>query len=359
MPLPNDVIIAAAGGGKTTRIARRALATPRERAAMVTFTNNNTEEIEKRLRELNACVPPHITVRSWFSFLIREMARPYQNALYSRRIDGLHWSNGQSTRGIAKTNIVQFYFSKSALVYSDKVAQFICAVNQATGGAVVARLEQRFDRIYIDEIQDMAGYDFDLIELLLKSEIKMTLVGDHRQATFRTNNAAKNKATSGINIIDRLKAWETMGLCTLTYDVETHRCNQQIADLADSLYPDQPKTRSKNQTKTGHDGVFVIATAHVPAYMERFRPQVLRLDRRTACQEFEAKNFGDSKGLTFERVLIFPHKKGMDWLSTGNIAHIEGSLSKLYVGITRARYSVTFVTDAETGLPNVARHKED
>src|SRR6185436_21045905 len=100
MPSLSDVVISAAGGGKTTRIARRALAAPAEHAAMVTFTNNNTDEIEKRLCELNMCVPPHIEVRSWFAFLIREMARPYQNALYLRRIEGLHWSEGQSTRGI-------------------------------------------------------------------------------------------------------------------------------------------------------------------------------------------------------------------------------------------------------------------
>src|SRR5688572_597950 len=123
MPSPSDVVIAAAGGGKTTRIARRALAAQGERAAMVTFTNNNTDEIEKRLCELNMSVPPHVEVRSWYSFLIREMARPYQNALYPRRIDGMHWVEGRSTMYAKKANVAHFYFSNHALIYSDKVAQ--------------------------------------------------------------------------------------------------------------------------------------------------------------------------------------------------------------------------------------------
>ena len=65
-------------------------------------------------------------------------------------------------------------------------------------------------------------------------------------------------------------------------------------------------------------------------------------------------NFGDSKGMTFERVLIFPHKKGQHWLRTGDLSHIEGSASKLYVGITRARHSVTFVFDGDCALVEVS-----
>jgi DNA helicase-2/ATP-dependent DNA helicase PcrA len=37
----NDVIIAAAGGGKTTNIVTRALEAPSERSALVTYTQNN------------------------------------------------------------------------------------------------------------------------------------------------------------------------------------------------------------------------------------------------------------------------------------------------------------------------------
>jgi len=59
------------------------------------------------------------------------------------------------------------------------------------------RLSQRFDHIFVDEVQDMAGYDLDVLELMLKAGIQMTLVGDHRQATFRTNQASKHKAFVG------------------------------------------------------------------------------------------------------------------------------------------------------------------
>jgi DNA helicase-2/ATP-dependent DNA helicase PcrA len=356
VPSLNEAVIAAAGSGKTTRIVQQAIRSASERCAMVTFTLNNTEETQKRLYELNSSIPDHIEVRSWYSFLLRELARPYQNFLYQKRIDGMSWSQGRSTPYVKKSNIGRFYFGNGNHIYSDKVSQFVCDCNQASKGAVIRRLEQRFDRIYIDELQDLAGHDLELLELLLKSRIKLTLVGDHRQSTFRTNNASKNKAYWGFNIIKKLEQWKNAGLCGIRYETETRRCNQAIANLADAFFPSEPKTTSKNDQVTGHDGVFLVSREAVDQYVANYRPQVLRLDKRTDCGGYEAKNLGDSKGLTFERVLIFPHKLAQSWLSTGDFEHVAKTASRLYVGITRARYSVAFVHDGNTPISGIARH---
>jgi DNA helicase-2/ATP-dependent DNA helicase PcrA len=237
------------------------------------------------------------------------------------------------------------------------LARFVCECDKASGGAVIDRLEQRFDRLYIDEIQDMAGWDIDVIEFLLKSNIHVTLVGDHRQATFRTNNAAKNMSYVGSKIIRKFRDWNKAKLCTLDYEVETHRCNQRIADVADGFFPQEPKTKSLNQRTTGHDGVFIIASTDVRSYVEKYCPQVLRLDVRTNCHGLSAMNFGESKGLTFERVLIFPHQSAKKWLSTGKLTHVEKSAEKMYVGVSRARYSVAFVYDGTTSVDGIVAYR--
>jgi DNA helicase-2/ATP-dependent DNA helicase PcrA len=219
-------------------------------------------------------------------------------------------------------------------------------------------LEQRFDRIYVDEVQDLAGYDIDLIELVLRSKIKLTLVGDHRQSTFRTNNSARNSGYVGIKTKRKFEEWQDQGLCKLAYELETHRCNQFIADLADMFFSKEPKTISLNAANTGHDGVFAVHSSDVGAYVTRYRPQILRLDVRTDCRGYDAMNFGESKGTTFDRVLIFPHKLGIKWLSSGNFTHVSGSASKLYVGITRARHSVAFVLDEDVKVAGVCRYMD-
>ena len=352
MPSNSEALVWAAGGGKTTEIVRRALAT-KERAALVTFTNNNTDEIINKLYEQNRFVPENVEVRSWLSFLLREMARPYRNSLYDKRIDGMVLVSGRSDMYSRAADIGRHYFGNGNIIYSDKVAKFVCECNKATGGAVIRRLERRFNRIYIDEMQDLAGYDFDVLELIMNSAVKLTLVGDHRQSTFKTNNSARHAGASGLQFIEKLKEWEARKLCGLSYQTESHRCNQEILDLSDAFFPLEPKTVSRNDTDTGHDGVFTVSPKMVDRYIKEYGPQVLRLDRRTSCGDYDARNMGDSKGLTFARVLIFPHKLGVKWLSTGNFAHVMGSRPKLYVGITRARYSVAFVFEGDCKIDGV------
>jgi DNA helicase-2/ATP-dependent DNA helicase PcrA len=213
------------------------------------------------------------------------------------------------------------------------------------------RLSQRFDHIFVDEIQDMAGYDLDVLELILKAGIKLTLVGDHRQATLKTNQGKKNSAFGGINIIKKFKAWDKAGLAGLTYEQHTYRCHQHIADLGDSFFPGEPTTKSLSDAITGHDGVFIVASAKIDSYVSTFAPQVLRFDKKTACHDLPAMNFGESKGLTFDRVMIFPHGLAKKWLSTGKISHVEKSAAKMYVGATRARYSLAFVHDGAVAIP--------
>jgi DNA helicase-2/ATP-dependent DNA helicase PcrA len=107
---------------------------------------------------------------------------------------------------------------------------------------------------------------------------------------------------------------------------------------------------------TGHDGAFLVSAKSVPAYVEHYRPQVLRLDRRTQCNDYAAMNFGESKGMTFDRVLVFPHAKGRQWLVSGNYDHVKDSAAKMYVGVTRARHSVAFVCDEPSRVPGLVRY---
>ncbi|MBY5518302.1 UvrD-helicase domain-containing protein [Rhizobium leguminosarum] len=349
----NNVVICAAGGGKTTRIAREALADPSQRVAILTYTDNNIQGIQKCIVEENLVPAAHIEVLSWFTFLLRELTRPYQNVLYTKRVKGIHWVPGRSDKFATPDKVGRYYFGNSDLVYSDKIARFACECDAASGGKVFARLRERFDRIFIDEIQDMAGWDLELLEAMMRAGIKLTLVGDHRQPTFRTNYAGKNSGYGGYKIIKKFREWDERGLCTLEYQSHTHRCNQAITDFADALYKDEPKTESLNKEDTNHDGVFHIRPQDVADYVKAWQPQVLRYDKTNKCAGLPAMNFGISKGMTFDRVLIFPTKVMTAWLTTGDDKHIDGSRAKIYVAVTRARYSVVFVHPDPPGLPGI------
>ena len=175
MPSSSRIIICAAGGGKTTTIVQNACSESASRCALITYTRNNEREIHRKFYNLGPAIPAHVEVMSWFTFLLRELARPYRPVLHTERIDGFSWQEGRSVPFIAERHTSQHYFYEGRYIYSDKIAKFVCECNRLSGGMVMGRLAQRFDHIFIDEVQDLAGYDLEILELALRAGIQLTL----------------------------------------------------------------------------------------------------------------------------------------------------------------------------------------
>ena len=72
--------------------------------------------------------------------------------------------------------------------------------------------------------------------------------------------------------------------------------------------------------------------------------------RKNVNENYKTMNFGEAKGLSFERVLIYPTKPFIDWFINNESDLAETSRSKLYVAITRARYSVGIVINNKQNL---------
>ena len=93
-----------------------------------------------------------------------------------------------------------------------------------------------------------------------------------------------------------------------------------------------------------NDGIFWVHENDIDKYVDIYNPVQLRYDKRTKVNPIpKTMNFGLSKGLTFNRVLIYPTKPMLEWLSGKSKDMKDESLSKFYVAVTRARYSVAFV----------------
>lgn len=65
--------------------------------------------------------------------------------------------------------------------------------------------------------------------------------------------------------------------------------------------------------------------------------------QRTNCNNYSALNFDDSKGLTFDQILIIPHGKLKELLKTSDFREIEKSVAKVYVAVNHAKCSEVFV----------------
>lgn len=339
MPL-NKAVVACAGSGKTTLIVSEALKVKNSNVLITTYTNENIDQIKQSIIEQNGFIPKNIFVVPWFTFLLRDGVRPYQSCMStSPRVESILF---QDT--LSRFHKKNDYFTKNNYIYSQKLSEFVFECNLKSGGLVIKRLEKIYTHIFIDELQDFAGYDLNFFEELFKSSINVIAVGDPRQSTFATNNSSKNSKYRGSKIYEWLQEQEQKGNISIEEKTDCHRCNQTICDYADLLYPLLPKTTSKNTTTTSHDGVFLVQKHELEEYIKQHTPVILRYNKRSKTFDYIALNIGLSKGRTYDRVLVFPTKNMVEFIKTKD--HTKaGDVSKLYVAITRARHSVAFVVN--------------
>lgn len=342
MPSPDNLaIIAAAGASKTQSVIDLALAPDAGRVLVTTYTNENLRQIAGRMQAAGGVIPPNVRLAGWFSFLLGDGVRPYQASLLGRVgvVGGLNFV-GQRPRYVSSGTPAQYYLDSTGDVYRDEMAALVYRIEQASAGAVVQRLESLYDHILVDEVQDLVGWDLEVLDLLFASRISVTVVGDPRQHTFSTNQGTKNKKYRGAGLVDWLA--ERSAVCEREDRDVSHRCHGEICDFASELFPHMPPMRSGHDDVTGHDGIFTVSPFEALAYFEEHRPQVLRRDKRANTYGLPAMNIGVSKGSTFNRVLIIPTKPMREYLETRDPSKLKAPES-LYVAVTRARHSVAFV----------------
>ncbi len=353
----HHLMIAGAGAGKTTFLVERALSLPGY-TLITTYTIRNSEEIKDKIRVLNhGVVPGNIEVLPWDTFLIQHGAKPFQRSLRfsdgrpAPLVRGMLLVNSQAEGAPRKMNSKQYgyYMTSSGQIYSDKLANYVCQCDDASDGAVIKRIIGCYNRIYIDEVQDLAGYDLEIINRLLhQTQAEIIMTGDPRQFIFRTHWEKKNQPynTGKIDtyITDRCRDTD----CMIDYKTlnRSFRCRPELCDFSSLLYSEFPPVQSITEyNDTLHDGVFLVREEDVDDYLDRLNPVIqLRWNARVIVNpRAMVLNMGEAKGTTFDRVLIYPTTDMLKWISDHGQDLSQEARSKLYVALTRARYSVGIV----------------
>lgn len=343
----NRLTLAVAGSRKTQSIVDAcAQGAPEKRRLVVTFTQTGQAELERRLQ--TECAPGSVPeVMGWFAFLLRHCVRPYLPLLFqNQQLRGLNF-DGKPVGGRYATGVAR-YFDAGGGAYRLHLSKLAFEVLKMSRGAAMDRISHIYDEIYIDEVQDLTGCDLHILERLLQAEsMDLHMVGDVRQSVFDTNPQDPNlKKYRGVAMLDWFELYEEKGLLDVSHNVETWRSNQAIADFSDQLFPAEftfASTISRQVTATGHDGMFAITAADVPSYVDQFQAQPLRESKTTArTSDLPFRNFGKVKGLTFDRVVIYPTAPIAKYLTDGTELKPKTACG-LYVAVTRAKYSVAFV----------------
>ncbi|WP_432948286.1 hypothetical protein ACQPXM_13305 [Kribbella sp. CA-253562] len=348
----NQLTLAVAGSRKTQGIVDACAASATDKRILIlTYTTVNQDELRSRLAS-HAGGHANIEVMGWFSFLITHFVRPFLPfAFHGKRVRGFDFESPPPE--YAKNISYSKYFNSSDQVRRVHLSQAAALVENASAGAAVKRLARMYDVIYIDEVQDLCGYDLEILRLLMDSPIPIDMVGDVRQAVLVTNDREKkHKKYMYMGIWNWFREQEKAGRLTITQRAETWRCRAEIAALADSLFGVDwgfDQTVSLNDLCTAHDGIYLVRECDVPDYLDSYSPLFLRYSANSAKGEpYEFMNFTVSKGLSREHVLIWPTAAIKKLLADGTPLP-ERTAAQLYVAVTRASQSVAFVMDSAAG----------
>lgn len=344
--MANHLTLAVAGSRKTQGIVDRCASLPRERRVLVlTYTQVNQGELVSRLRQ-HVGDHHHVEVMGWFTFLLRHFARPFLPFKFAgRRVLGFNF-DGRPHR--MATGISRF-LDASGAAYGCELGRLAHELVAQSRGALLRRLEGIYDEILIDEVQDLSAHDWEIIDVLLHSSIDIRMVGDIRQSVLATNpRSTKNVKYSYAGSIKWARERQVKGVLDILENVTTWRCHPVVARFSDSIFDPSwefPDTQSKNETVTGHDGVFLLSTQHVAEYVRLFQPQCLRHSVSSGkAFDLDYLNFRVSKGMTYERVLIVPTAPIAKFIASGTYLEAN-SASSFYVAVTRAKQSVAIVLD--------------
>ncbi|MDE1454113.1 RecBCD enzyme subunit RecB [Bacillus paralicheniformis] len=367
----NQFLLASAGSGKTTYLVKLALQSEGN-ILITTFTEQNKEEILNKIKELNnEIIPLNITVQTWFSFLIQHGAKPYQGCLTERDITGMQLVNSPSglkyinrnNRPVyySEADVDNHYFTKDYRIYSDKLAKFVVKCNTLNKNAVIDRISSIYSHILVDEVQDLAGYDLEIIKLLFNSDSIIILAGDPRQVTYLTHFSKKNKKYQNGNI-----KFFIQDVCNKKKEIcyidekslkDSWRNSQEICDIANKVFPDFPSSKCLHDKVSEHQGIYLVRNKDINMYLKAYNPVQLRDSlSKQVNSNFAVFNFGASKGKTFDRVLIYPTVDMIKWIKDSSTPLKFQTQCKLYVALTRAIFSVGIVCDETLNISGIKQY---
>ena len=116
---------------------------------------------------------------------------------------------------------------------------------------LIERMANIFETIYIDEAQDLSGWDFDIIKVLAKcKKLNVVLCGDPRQNTYSTNYGMKYETYNGTPDKYAKECINTKRHQYIEIDYGTlqvsHRCCEEICCYSYILIPEEQKLTPEN-----------------------------------------------------------------------------------------------------------------
>jgi len=329
------VIFAVAGSGKTTYLINQL--NEGKRFLIITYTNNNVRNLRTGIIKKFGYFPENIKLFSYYSFLYSFCYKPFLHQKLGTK--GINYE--PNLNRFAKSEGRDYYIDKFDRLYSSRISKFLIATHEDKN--VVNRISKYFDYLFIDEIQDFGGNDFNLLKLLSTAITNHIYVGDFFQHTFDTSRDGKTNSRLHNEFDLYINEFEHMGLIIdKTTLSKSYRCSPTICQFITEHLGIRIESHRKEDTE-----VVFIDNLEEAKVIFNDKSIVKLFYREHYKHDCFSRNWGDSKGEDkYFDVCTVLNKTTMDYYQKGKLNELAPtSRNKLYVALSRTKNNLYLIAE--------------
>lgn len=334
--MDKTLILAVAGAGKTTEIINNIKKD--DKTLIITYTENNYNILKNNVIKKFKGIPDNIKIYTYFTFLYRFCFLPLKKGF---KVKGLDF-NIKPYKYIKSKDINYYYNSFSKKMYHNRLAK-ICLDYFIED--IIKRIEKYFNYIYIDEIQDFASHDFNLLLSIIKANCNILLVGDFYQHTFDTSrdgNVNTNLYNNYDNYINKIKMSDSKIKVDTINFVKSKRCSKQTCAFITEYLEIKIESYNNNESEIKEicDLNEIDRIINDDSIVKLFYQNSKKFDIKNG------NNWGNSKGNTYINICVILNKNSYEKYKNHKLKELPpATKNKLYVALSRAINNVYIIEE--------------
>lgn len=332
------VVFAVAGSGKTSLIINGL--DENARALIVTYTEKNTANLKEKVINKFGYIPCGIKIYTYYKFLYSFCFKPILG--HKAPSKGISW---EVPPRFAKKDSLHHYFDKNGRLYGSRIAKLIMETGSLP--ELIARIEKYFDRVCIDEVQDFAGNDFNLLCGLNEASVQQLLVGDFFQHTFDTSRDGNVNGKLHNDYSSYKSRFMEAGFVVDTDLLSnSFRCSPTVCEFVSKQLGINISSHREDETQ-----VSLIECREHADQLYASRETVKLFYQASAKYVGFTENWGATKGQDcYDDVCVVLNSKTFTLFQKSELHKLAPQTkNKLYVACTRAKRNLYFVPESMLG----------
>ena len=332
--MDKELVLATAGSGKTTEIINKL--NKENKILLITYTDANYDILKNKVIEKFKEIPNNIKIYTYFSFLYSVCFAPLKRNWDIRGLDFRDINN----KYLKKENIEYYLNKRNRKMYHRRLASFC---NKQLIDEIKNRLEKYFDIIYVDEVQDFAGHDFNFLLNILEANVKFFMVGDYYQHTYDSSQDGNVNINLYKNYDKYINMFKQKNIA-INIDLlkKRKRCSATVCKFIKNKIGINIESDKKNETIVKE----IDTNEEILKIIENKKIVKLFYNNHIKYNIENTNNWGNSKGETYKDVCVILNDNTYKMYKKNMLNKLpQQTKNKLYVACSRTKNNLYFIEE--------------